>query len=97
METVTGPKAMATPAHSRGAPGCGSARAPVHHCEMGSACVPGQHSLKGPRLPPQMVVSIPQRIAACHAHPIQTSQQEVTASQVMVTVGDRSSNLRGRG
>uniref|UniRef100_A0A452F5S9 Nucleoporin 210 n=1 Tax=Capra hircus TaxID=9925 RepID=A0A452F5S9_CAPHI len=43
----------------------------------------------------EIVVSLPQRIVARYARPIQGSFQEVSASKVMVTVGDRSSNLRG--
>lgn len=43
----------------------------------------------------EVVIGIPQRIVARHVRPIQTSFQEVTASKVMVTVGDRNSNLRG--
>lgn len=43
----------------------------------------------------EIVVSVPQRIVARYTRPVQTSFQEVAASKVMVTVGDRSSNLRG--
>ncbi|XP_066097864.1 nuclear pore membrane glycoprotein 210 isoform X2 [Saccopteryx bilineata] len=43
----------------------------------------------------EVVVGVPQRIVARHTHPVQTGFQEVVASKVMVTVGDRSSNLRG--
>ncbi|KAI4554062.1 hypothetical protein MJT46_020059 [Ovis ammon polii x Ovis aries] len=43
----------------------------------------------------EIVVSLPQRIVARYARPVQGSFQEVSASKVMVTVGDRSSNLRG--
>ncbi|CAK6441492.1 unnamed protein product [Pipistrellus nathusii] len=43
----------------------------------------------------ELVVGIPQRIQAHHIHPVQNSFQEVTTFKVMVTVGDRSSNLRG--
>ena len=49
-----------------------------------------------PWLPPQIVVSLPQRIVARYARPVQGSFQKVSAFKVMVTVGDRSSNLRGR-
>ncbi|XP_047390661.1 nuclear pore membrane glycoprotein 210 [Sciurus carolinensis] len=43
----------------------------------------------------EMVVSAPQRIVARRVQPVQTSFQEATASNVAVTVGDGSSNLRG--
>ncbi|XP_059796453.1 nuclear pore membrane glycoprotein 210 isoform X1 [Balaenoptera ricei] len=43
----------------------------------------------------EIVVSVPQRIVARYTRPIQTGFQEVAASKVMVTVGDRSANLRG--
>ncbi|KAJ8786249.1 hypothetical protein J1605_006469 [Eschrichtius robustus] len=43
----------------------------------------------------EIVVSVPQRIVARYARPVQTGFQEVAASKVMVTVGDRSANLRG--
>ncbi|XP_058422644.1 nuclear pore membrane glycoprotein 210-like isoform X2 [Diceros bicornis minor] len=43
----------------------------------------------------EIVVSVPQRIVAHHVRPVQTSLQEAAASTVVVTVGDRSSNLRG--
>ncbi|KAM7132898.1 nuclear pore membrane glycoprotein 210 isoform 2-T2 [Molossus nigricans] len=43
----------------------------------------------------EIVVVIPQRITALPIRPVQTSVQEATASSVMVTVGERSSNLRG--
>ncbi|KAB0356083.1 hypothetical protein FD754_000239 [Muntiacus muntjak] len=43
----------------------------------------------------EIVVSLPQRIVTRYARPVQSSFQEVSASKVMVTVGDRSSNLRG--
>ncbi|XP_036204850.1 nuclear pore membrane glycoprotein 210 isoform X4 [Myotis myotis] len=43
----------------------------------------------------ELVIGVPQRIQAHHIHPVQTSFQEVTTFKVMVTVGDRSSNLRG--
>lgn len=54
----------------------------------------GRCSVQLPRLPPQIVIGVPQRIVARSVHPGQTSFQE--ASKVTVTVGDRSSNLRGR-
>uniref|UniRef100_A0A7N5KGU2 Nucleoporin 210 n=2 Tax=Ailuropoda melanoleuca TaxID=9646 RepID=A0A7N5KGU2_AILME len=41
----------------------------------------------------EIVIGVPQRIVARSVHPGQTSFQE--ASKVTVTVGDRSSNLRG--
>ncbi|XP_032118199.1 nuclear pore membrane glycoprotein 210 isoform X1 [Sapajus apella] len=44
----------------------------------------------------EVTVGIPQRIVAHRVHPIQTSFQEATASKVIVAVGDRSSNLRGK-
>ncbi|XP_028342525.1 nuclear pore membrane glycoprotein 210 isoform X2 [Physeter macrocephalus] len=44
----------------------------------------------------EIVVSAPQRIVARYARPVQTSYQEIAASKVMVTVGDRNSNLRGK-
>ena len=64
-------------------------------CPRRSACMV---SSQGPALasPPQIVVSVPQRIVARYTRPVQTSFQEVAASKVMVTVGDRSSNLRGK-
>ncbi|KAB1264617.1 Nuclear pore membrane glycoprotein 210 [Camelus dromedarius] len=43
----------------------------------------------------EIVISVPQRIVARYVRPVQTGFQEVAASKVMVTVGDRSSNLRG--
>ncbi|XP_011362768.1 nuclear pore membrane glycoprotein 210 [Pteropus vampyrus] len=43
----------------------------------------------------EIAIGVPQRIIAHHVHPVQTSFQEVTASKVMVTVGDRNSNLKG--
>ncbi|KAM4799986.1 nuclear pore membrane glycoprotein 210 [Urocitellus parryii] len=43
----------------------------------------------------EIVVSVPQRIVARRVHTAQASFQEATASRVTVTVGDRSSNLRG--
>ncbi|KAF4023798.1 hypothetical protein G4228_016057 [Cervus hanglu yarkandensis] len=43
----------------------------------------------------EIVVNLPQRIVARYARPVQSSFQEVSASKVMVTMGDRSSNLRG--
>ncbi|XP_070261983.1 nuclear pore membrane glycoprotein 210 [Myotis yumanensis] len=43
----------------------------------------------------ELVIGVPQRIQAHRIHPVQTSFQEVTTFKVMVTVGDRSSNLRG--
>ncbi|XP_054431060.1 nuclear pore membrane glycoprotein 210 [Pteronotus mesoamericanus] len=43
----------------------------------------------------EIVIGIPQRIIAHHIRPLQTNFQEVTTSTVMITVGDRSSNLRG--
>ncbi|ELR54201.1 Nuclear pore membrane glycoprotein 210, partial [Bos mutus] len=43
----------------------------------------------------EIVVSLPQRIVARYARPVQGSFQKVSAFKVMVTVGDRSSNLRG--
>ncbi|XP_012587534.1 PREDICTED: nuclear pore membrane glycoprotein 210 [Condylura cristata] len=44
----------------------------------------------------EMVIGVPQRIVAHHLRPAQTSFQDAAASTVMVTVGDRSSNLRGQ-
>ncbi|XP_004581422.2 nuclear pore membrane glycoprotein 210 [Ochotona princeps] len=43
----------------------------------------------------EIVIGVPQKIVAHRVHPIQTDFQEVTASRVTITVGDRSSNLRG--
>ncbi|XP_062969977.1 nuclear pore membrane glycoprotein 210 [Cynocephalus volans] len=43
----------------------------------------------------EIVISVPQRIVAHRVHPVQTSFQKATASRVIVTVGDGSSNLRG--
>ncbi|XP_073087206.1 nuclear pore membrane glycoprotein 210 isoform X1 [Manis javanica] len=43
----------------------------------------------------EMVIGTPQRIMARYAHPVPTTFREATASRVIVTVGDRSSNLRG--
>ncbi|DAA16796.1 TPA: nucleoporin 210 [Bos taurus] len=43
----------------------------------------------------EIVVSLPQRIVARYTRPVQGSFQKVSAFKVMVTVGDRSSNLRG--
>ncbi|KAM5333339.1 nuclear pore membrane glycoprotein 210 [Glossophaga mutica] len=42
----------------------------------------------------EIVIGVPQRIIARHIRPVQTNFQDVT-SKVMITVGDRSSNLRG--
>lgn len=43
----------------------------------------------------EIVVSTPQRIVAQYVRPVQTGFQEGEASKVMITVGERSSNLRG--
>ncbi|XP_003463919.2 nuclear pore membrane glycoprotein 210 isoform X2 [Cavia porcellus] len=43
----------------------------------------------------EIMVSVPQRIVAHRIHSAQTTFQDATASRVTVTVGDRSSNLRG--
>ena len=78
---------------------------------MGVSCIPGRggvtmpsagpahswRSVELPWLPPQIVISAPQRIVARHVRPVQTSFQEAAASRVVVTVGDQSSNLRGPG
>ncbi|XP_045707352.1 nuclear pore membrane glycoprotein 210 isoform X1 [Phyllostomus hastatus] len=43
----------------------------------------------------EILIGVPQRIIARHIHPVQTNFQDVTTSKVMITMGDRSSNLRG--
>ncbi|XP_053774500.1 nuclear pore membrane glycoprotein 210 isoform X3 [Desmodus rotundus] len=44
----------------------------------------------------EILIGVPQRIIAHHIRPVQTNFQDVTTSKVMIIVGDRSSNLRGR-
>ncbi|XP_037658720.1 nuclear pore membrane glycoprotein 210 isoform X2 [Choloepus didactylus] len=43
----------------------------------------------------EIIISVPQRIVARHIRTVQPSFQEVTASKVIIVVGDRRSNLRG--
>uniref|UniRef100_A0A8C3YLS0 Nucleoporin 210 n=1 Tax=Catagonus wagneri TaxID=51154 RepID=A0A8C3YLS0_9CETA len=43
----------------------------------------------------EIVVSTPQRIVAQYVRPVQTGFHEGEASKVMISVGERSSNLRG--
>ncbi|XP_036893348.1 nuclear pore membrane glycoprotein 210 [Sturnira hondurensis] len=43
----------------------------------------------------EILIGVPQKIVARHIRPVQTNFQDVTTSKVMITMGDRSSNLRG--
>ncbi|XP_076972518.1 nuclear pore membrane glycoprotein 210 isoform X2 [Tamandua tetradactyla] len=43
----------------------------------------------------EITIGVPQRIVARHVRTIQPSFQEVTASKVIIAMGDRNSNLRG--
>ena len=65
------------------------------HLNLGKAAPTSQARDLQAWLPPQIVVSTSQRIVAQYVRPVQTGFQEGEASKVMITVGERSSNLRG--
>ncbi|KAM8770490.1 LOW QUALITY PROTEIN: nuclear pore membrane glycoprotein 210-like [Rhynchonycteris naso] len=85
---------------------CSSANSVLHiHLKMDVGVAVAMASNTGPvivyevaghlRTYKEVVIGILQRIIAQHTCPVQTGFQEVIASKVMVTMGDRSSNLRG--